>query len=682
MPFWRRRYRYRPYRYRWRRYSRRRPRKAFRRTFWRRRHWVRKRKYKKKLKNIIVRQFQPQSVKKLTIKGIYQLFVTTNERIDHNNTLYMDSTTPFHVPGGGGFSLSQMTLENLYDQHLRLRNWWTKSNDTYPLIRYMGVTVYLYYQQNFDYIFAYNNCFPMKCSRLCYNATQPMAMLLMKHRKIVQCKNYQRRRKPYRKLFIKPPPQLKNQWYFQNKFADIPLVNFMATAASLDRMYAPSNAITTTVRFHTLNAQFFTSHLFKYKTTSGYTPKPQRPLFAAPQAATFQSVKFEDLIYLGNSFEYGPGTQIKNVGGGSTGETKWNAYFTHQEHWGNPFMQNYLDHTQMTIQSTVPLNELKTELQNKGWNYQTPVTAFNQKLAEVKTPYILEVRYNPHKDKGKDNEVYIVHIDNKGFEGWEPEPNKPEFICRDLPLWTLLWGLPDWFKISGLITSAETHSLIVIKTKYFEPKEEAYYILLGEHFLTGRSPYFPYSEDGQPERTQSDTENWHPKLAFQLEVFNTICRTGPATIKLNKDQSAEAHIGYKFHFKLGGCPPPMELIVNPQDQPIWPLPNNFNETPSLQSPRTPFQHFLYHFDQRGDYLTEKAIARLKKDYPIKETISSITGSSGLNIPPQKTQESDSETSTEEENQETLFQQLQLQYQQHKQLRHRIKQLLRQLTTIE
>nr|UGV35962.1 MAG: ORF1 [TTV-like mini virus] len=683
MPFWRRRYRYRPYRWRRRRYPTWRPRKVVRRTFWRRRRRVRKRKFKRKLKNIFVKQFQPQSIKRLTVKGYYQMFFTTNERTNHNNTLYIDSTTPFHVHGGGGFSLTQMTLNNLYDQHLRLRNWWTKSNDTYPLIRYMGVTVYLYYQQNFDYIFSYNNCFPMKCSRICYNATQPMAMMLMKHRKIVQCKNYNRKRKPYRKLFIKPPPQLKNQWYFQHNLADIPLVNFMCTAASLDRMYAPSNAVTTTVRFYTLNAQFFTSHLFKYRTTSGYTPKPNRPLFAAPEAHTYAEIKFEDLIYLGNAFDYGPGTEIKNVMPNTNTEARWNKYFTESAHWGNPFLQNYLDHTQMTIQSTVPLSELKQFLQSKNYNFQTKLTEFGNKLAEVKTPYILEVRYNPHKDKGKDNEVYILHIDNKGYEGWEPEPNKPEYISRDLPLWTLLWGLSDWYTISGQISSADTHSLIVIKTKYFEPKEEAYYVLLGEHFLTGRSPYFPFSNDhSEPERNSADNENWHPKLNFQKEVFNIICSTGPGVIKLNKDQSAEAHIQYKFHFKLGGCPPPMELIVNPQEQPIWTIPSNFNDQPSLQSPGTPFEHFLYHFDQRGDYLTKRAIKRLQKDYPTKETIPSITGSTGLNIPPEKTQESDSEASTEEKEQEALFQQLQLHYKQHKQLRHRINQLLRQLTTTE
>ncbi len=186
----------------------------------------------------------------------------------------------------------------------------------------------------------------------------------------------------------------------------------------------------------------------------------------------------------------------------------------------------------------------------------------------------------------------------------------------------------------------------------------------------------------ETQRSKSDEQNWHPKLSFQLETINTICSTGPGTIKLPKDTSVEGKLAYTFHFKVGGCPPPMEIIANPQEQPQWNIPSNFNDEPSLQSPSTPFQHFLYHFDQRGDYITKTAVERLKKEFPAKETVSSITGRSTLNIPPQKTQESDSETPTEEEDHQTLLLKLQQQQQEFKLLKHSIKQLLRQRSMLE
>nr|UGV42590.1 MAG: ORF1 [TTV-like mini virus] len=679
MPYWYRRYRYRPRRWRRRRYRTWGPRKTFRRTFWRRHRRVRKRHFKRKLKTIPIRQYQPQTIKRLSIKGLLQLFFTTKDTIEHNNTLYIDETTPFHIPSGGGFSLIQMTLQNLYDQHLRLRNWWTKSNDTLPIIRYMGVTVYLYFQPDVDYIFAYNNCFPMRCSRICYNATQPTAMLLMKNRKIVPCRYYGKRKKPYKKVFIRPPPQLKNQWYFQHNLADIPLVNFMTTAASLTRYYTPSSAITTTVRFFTLNTLFFTNHAFKYPTTYGYMPKKDRPLFAT-QNNDFNTTKFKDLIYLGNSFEYGAGVSFDSVTHNLVGDDlKWNTYFTKKEHWGNPFITHYLTEETILIQSTVSMAELKQHVLTKSTKFDTPMKDMDKKLAQVKTPLLIEVRYNPHKDKGTGNQAYFLHIDNNATETWEPEPNKSELIAQDLPFWTLLWGLTDWQKVAKHITSVGTHSILVLKTTYFDPTKEVYYVPLGNHFLSDRSPFFPYAEgDIHQQITNSDFQNWHPKLNFQEEVVNTICSTGPGTVKLPKDTSVEAHLKYVFHFKIGGCPPPMELIKNPQDQPIWTIPNNLTSEPSLQSPGTPFEYFLYHFDQRGDYLTQAAIKRLKKDFEAKEIIPSITGSTGLNIPPQKTQESDSEASTEEEDEKALLQQLQQQHQQHKLLRQRIKLLLQQL----
>nr|UGV42564.1 MAG: ORF1 [TTV-like mini virus] len=680
MPFWRR-----PYRFRWRRrrqYWRRRPRTTLRRTLYRRRRRrVRRRFPKRKLKRIKIEQWQPPTIKKLTIKGIYQLFFTTKDRIENNNTMYIDETAPFHIPSGGGWSLSQFTLQNLFDQHLRLRNWWTKGNDVLPLIRYFGCTMYFYYESNVDYIVSYDTNYPLRASRLTYNGAQPSVMLLSKHRKIIPCKYFNRKKKPYKRVFIRPPSQLKNQWYFQHNFADIPLVNIMATAASLDRFYAHANAITTTIRFLVLDPRIWLQHNFKDEPTYGYQPQQNQPLFGLSNGhETLNTIKFEDLIYLGNAQQYGYGTEFKNVQSGTT-ETRFTNYFTDKTHWGNPFMIDYLDHTKTTVKHNGDINSIKEKLKKKSWNFSTTLQELGG-FTITTLPNLIECRYNPHKDKGIGNEVYFLPITNNANYGWDPMPNKPELIAKDLPIWCLYWGLVDWQKRAGTITSIETHALTVFKTKYIDPNNEVYYIPLGQYFLSERSQYFPPAQETLTSITKADQSNWHPKLKFQLDVINSICQTGPATVKLPKDTSVEAHVYYKFHFKIGGAPPPMELVKDPTSQPIWTIPNNINETPSLQSPGTPFEHFLYNFDQRGEYLTQKAISRLKKDLPTKEIISSITGPTGLNVPIQKTQESDSETSEEEEAHQTLQQQLLKQQREQHKLRKRIQLLLNKLSTLE
>nr|UGV34843.1 MAG: ORF1 [TTV-like mini virus] len=679
MPFYRRYRYYTPY---WkRRYARRR---RLRRPIWRtirrrRRPRVRRHRFKKKLKKLILREWQPKTIKRLTVTGMYQLFFTTMDRIDHNNTLYIDSITPFHLPSGGGFSLTQFTLQNLFDQHLRLRNWWTKSNELLPLIRYTGATMYLYYQENVDYIFAYDNCFPMKASRLTYNSTQPSVMQLMRHRKVVPCKHFQRRKRPYKKVKIAPPSQLLNKWYFQYDLADIPLVNILCTVASLDRWYAPASAKTPTIQLHSLDTKIWQKHNFKAQTTYGYVRKDGELLFGFEQVHKLsKNIKWGDFIYLGDALNIGEGIEYRSVPG--TGETKYNHWVTTRTNWGNPFMRDYLDKTKLTVITHKSWNDIKTYLATKNYNPETQLDDTTLTwFREVELDNIIPCRYNPYADKGQGNVVYFLDITNNASQTWEP-PDKPELIARDLPLWTLLWGLVDWQKRANIITSVETHSILVVKTQYIKPPE-SYYVFLGDDFLLQRSPYFPYSEH-DPMISKSDEQNWHPKVSFQLTAINQICRTGPGTVKLPENNSCEAHIKYKFHFKIGGCPPPMELISDPSKQPKWPLPNNFNEQPSLQSPATPFQYFLYNFDQRGDYLTEKAIKRLKKDFTAKEHFSEIAGPTGLNIPTEKTQESDSETSTTEEEQTTLQQQLLQQRKEQLRLRHRIQYIMNKLSMLE
>nr|UGV38959.1 MAG: ORF1 [TTV-like mini virus] len=679
MPFWRTPY-YTRWR-RWRRTRRRRPRRAFWRAFRGRRQTVRRRRIKKKLKTLSIRQFQPPTIRLLKITGKYQLFFCTSDRIPNNNTLYLDTISPFHIPSGGGFSLTQFTLQNLFDQHIRLRNWWTKSNEFLPLVRYIKCIVYLYYQENVDYIFAYDTSFPLKASRLMYNSTQPSVMYLMKHRKVVPCKHYNKRRKPYKRLVIKPPAQLENKWYFQHNLADIPLVNFMAVACSLDRWYTSSKASTPTIGFTCLDAQVWQMHNFKEQTTYGYQPQPNQHLFSMANGnLTLQTIKIGDLILLANACDHQTGIELKNVSG--TGETRWNNWVSKKENWGNPFLLDYLDGTKPLIKSTTPLTTIRDKLKTYAWDMTKHLSDFDGMFQISTVPNLIHCRYNPNNDKGIGNKVYFLPITNEARQGWDPQPNKPELLYQDLPLWALYWGLVDWNKRANTITSIETHGITVFQTQYINPKEEKYYVPLGKYFLSDRSQYYPPGDPSEPQIAVGDLKNWHPKLSFQLDVITDICNCGPGTVKLPPDISCEAYMKYKFVFKIGGSPPPMEIVSDPSKQPIWPLPSNFTDTTSLQSPGIPFEHFLYHFDQRGDYLTKAAIQRLQKDFPSKEIIPSITGTTGLNIPTPQTQESDSEEEIPQEIQTTLQQQLLLQRREQHKLRQRINQLLTKISLLE
>ncbi len=92
----------------------------------------------------------------------------------------------------------------------------------------------------------------------------------------------------------------------------------------------------------------------------------------------------------------------------------------------------------------------------------------------------------------------------------------------------------------------------------------------------------------------------------------------------------------------------METICNPINEPVYPIPNNELQTPSLQSPTTPLETFLYKFDERRGQITAKAAKRLKTEYAPTEPFISTTGTTALEVPSyERPPEEDSSTSEEE-----------------------------------
>lgn len=124
----------------------------------------------------------------------------------------------------------------------------------------------------------------------------------------------------------------------------------------------------------------------------------------------------------------------------------------------------------------------------------------------------------------------------------------------------------------------------------------------------------------------------------------------------------------------------MSTITNPTEQPTYVIPNNFNETTSLQNPTTRPEHFLYSFDERRGQLTEKATKRLLKDWETKET--SLLSTEYRFAEPTQTQAPQEDPSSEEEEESNLFERLLRQRTKQLQLKRRIIQTLKDLQKLE
>nr|UGV37568.1 MAG: ORF1 [TTV-like mini virus] len=650
------------YRRRRRRLWRRRTRGPFRRRrYWRRRYWVRK--PRRKLKKITLSQWQPTTINKLKVTGQYPLYEGTNQRIGNDNTQYIDSIAPYLVPGGGCFSITVFTLEGLYELHQKGRNWWTKSNCQLPLIKYLGCKFKLFRSINSDYVTVYARCGEMKATEQLYQSCQPSVLMLNKHKKIVTCKKDNHQKRPYKTIKVKPPALMINKWYFQQELAQVPLVMLITSAASLDRYFISSNAISSTIGFKSLNTDSFQFHNFKQQGTQPYKPNERQFLYTTAQHTTVEQATFKELILLGNTKDNQPGRTIQQTSD-STWTTNVDRYFSTPAYWGNPFYSSYFNEDaapQLITEKTI--DEVKTLAKANNGNDKITDKGFTTRA----TPTYWDCRYNPQADMGH-NAIFLARITDDRT-AWH-EPHEVKLLSKGLPLWLLIFGWTDWIEKAGYAQHKDTDYVLVIVSDYISPKKD-YYVPLDFNFLNGRSPH-EETEHIKP----YDQQNWHPKLNFQSESIATITNTGPATVKLPPKISTEAHCTYTFYFKLGGCPPPMDDVCDPKKQPQYPTPGNFISTTLLQNPETPMQYYLSSFDQRRDTLTKKAAKRIKTDYGFKETFFKPTGTTSLDIQTKTPETTSTEDSSEEEkDEETLQFNLKRQRRKQRKLKQRILQLL-------
>nr|UGV38895.1 MAG: ORF1 [TTV-like mini virus] len=635
MPFW---YRRRPWRRRrWPRF--RRPRRFIRRRYYRRR-WVRN--FKKKLKKLTVREWQPIKIRKLIIKGLYPCFMATHERLTNNLIQWIDSIAPPHFPGGGGFSIIQFTLSALYELFVKGQNWWTSTNCNLPLIRYNGVRLKFYRTEKYDYVVQIIRCYPMKSTDTMYMSTQPSILMQNKKSILIPCRQNSTSKKAYKKVFVQPPAQMQTHWYFQQHLANTPLLIILISAASFDRYYTSAQSKSTTIGFKSLNSTTFQMHNFKKPGTQGYKPQEKLSFWGLKNGSPTDpdNEKCENLVYLGNTLPLTQGETVKQSNNQPT-------YFTNINKWGNIFDPLWLVGDGPLYSTNQSLLDLKT-----NWDtIKDQTIKSSTKFTRRTIPNLVDCRYNPLKDKGTGNKIFMVSITND-YTTWK-EPTNPKLIRKDLPLWILCWGWFDWQKKLQEIHLIDNEYLTVIVSPYIEPFLH-FYIPLDDNFYNETEPTSPYVDY----LTDGDSKNFHPKNAFQLKTINEIGACGPGVIKLQPDHSCEAHFEYKFHFKVGGCPAPMDNIRDPSTQEIYPIPDTKQTTTSLQNPESSIYTYLYDFDERRGFLTQKAIDRIQKDKETEQTIIPFTGTR-LDLPASPKTPSTSDQETSEEETEDILQQLKL-----------------------
>lgn len=658
MPPYQRRFYFNGYR---RRKSRRFPfrRRRFRTTFRsrKRRQRVRRKRFryklKKKLAKIRINQWQPAHIKKCKISGYLTLFQSGHGRFSNDFTLYKESYVPEHEPGGGGWGIQQLTLSNLYVQNCEFMNWWTRSNKGLNLFRYHGCKVTLYRQPETDYIFSYITDDTQSAGKFYYPSFHPMKLLNYNHKIVVPSyKTQPNSRKPYKKKWIHPPKQMKNQWYFQQQVAQFPLLKFAATACSLNNLVISQNSQNNNVTILVLNTNFFQHSAFQYiNKTDGYTPKEGTYMYGLTNGRPeLSQILRSNVIYLGD-------THINDPGDTRGTQTISNYGYPH---WGNIFYHQYLLGNQRTFITNQKYNEFLADAKVNSVIGTQGVTTKTE-------PYIKTFRYNPYKDKGTGNMAYWKSTSDVTQNNWEP-PQDPDSIIKGYPFWLMLWGWEDYTRRLGKLRNLDDNYILVLRSDYFSEKQPTI-VPLSYSFVHGEGPYGLPPEDITP----NDYKNWYPKWRFQKEAIENILMSGPGVCRADFTKNIQAFVKYQFFFKWGGNPATMESVYDPVSQPITPYPSGFNIQNEINDPTTSIQNLIYTWDVRRDFLTQTAQKRISELQTDVDSMFTDGAATSTDVPFPKVQETQTET-TQEKEKETLL----LQLQQLKQLRQQLQQRFQQL----
>nr|UGV37177.1 MAG: ORF1 [TTV-like mini virus]UGV37251.1 MAG: ORF1 [TTV-like mini virus]UGV42461.1 MAG: ORF1 [TTV-like mini virus]UGV42606.1 MAG: ORF1 [TTV-like mini virus] len=641
-PIYFRRWRYRrpryTNRYRRQRYTRyRRPRKLLFRRLWRRRFRVRRRRrFKKKLSKIHINQWQPKTIRKCLIKGDLCLFACGRQKINHNYTLFAESIVPKKEPGGGAWSIMQLTFRALYDEYKKYRNWWTTSNEGLPLVKYNGVTMKFYRSYYTDYIVIPVLCPPFTVTREDYLNTQPFRALMNKNKIIVLKKHKNYHRGKYVKRTFKPPSLMQTKWYFQQDLCNTPLIILKTIACSFDQMWQPDDQLSYNITLYSLNIDTIQNPQFTNLEGEGYHNK-------TVGTETFHLYGSNDPSPGTDWKKYIPLFQTNRWAEGKTfTESPPNNQFTNPEYWGNPF--------------SAPKN-----LTN--WAIYTSKSKKTEASIQATKLFNLyqECRYNPLKDTGTGNKVYFRS--NKLSQApFTQLPDKEDIIIRDYPLWIVAWGWSDWIRKSKPIQHIEDDYIMVVVSPFITPKQTCY-VFLDQYFINPIKNIL----------TETENKNWHPQFGMQQEAEFYIAQAGPGAPKINYSKCIQATCNYKFRLKWGGCPAPMEIIIDPCQQEKYPVPNSEQQRPEIQDPATSKQHYLYYWDERDGQLTKRATKRIKTDSQFTKSVTDL-GPKELPVETQTT-ETD-ETSTEEESETSLQETIQHLKLKQRKLKRQLRKFLR------
>nr|UHK06272.1 MAG: ORF1 [Torque teno midi virus] len=578
MPFWWYR-RNKPWFGRWRKYkkrytkrrrytrrrkynTRRRPRRTYTR---RRRH---RRKVRRKQKKIIVKQWQPESIRKCKIKGGGTLVLGAQGTQPRCYTVYKDEWTNPKNPCGGGFGVELFTLKYLYDENVAKNNIWTTSNDYWDLCRYTGSRITLFRHPETDFIFCWDIQPPFTINKYTYMFCHPHFLLQRKHKKFLlstATKPNGRLRKTVR---IRPPKQMITKWFFQEDFANYGLLTLIASACN-----------------------------FRY-----------------PWLGCCNENQIITLYYIQPEF-------YRNTDWSQARETT--GHYEPYTNISKTLTFKYFDLQDKPQQYTMKASEVSTNQQSisyeTGWfNWRIlrtyDILNGSQQLGLLPTGVL---RYNPVIDTGENSKIWLVPT-NAGH--WNLT-KRDDLLLEGYPLWAMLYGFTSYIKHVLKDSIYFKHYMLCVQSdalyRVSGSSTLTFYPLVDTNFMKGKLP------SGETP-TFKTTHEWYPNLTKQLQAIAQIVNCGPYTPKYDqtKNSTWQLNYSYSFYFKWGGSLPPTQDPENPTKKGTYDVPDTITENVQIADPtKQRYKEIFKSWDYRRGSITKKALKRMYANLQSDATIS-------------------------------------------------------------
>lgn len=122
---------------------------------------------------------------------------------------------------GGGVNAIIFSLQFLWEEYTLFHNSWSETNDGHDLARYFGTTIYLPPHRWCDYIFWFDRDW-QKYTNEHFLRCHPVNLFSWKNKVFIRSQNYGQNTKT-KKIKIRPPATLTNQWRHMKDWFYIPL---------------------------------------------------------------------------------------------------------------------------------------------------------------------------------------------------------------------------------------------------------------------------------------------------------------------------------------------------------------------------------------------------------------------------------------------------------------------------